>query len=164
MTSSTQTTFWDAFYRTVCQLVCFPLPKSETERDLECGVVEDNSVSRCHWCKEKVKNPIYYFTKFANDYALPVSFCENCVPAVLLRDVDAILYVGDTTDFQNSNKAQTSSAKSDQLQHEESEEIILVADAGTTVQKAAGSIYDYARQCRERRSNDASLVLPYSEL
>lgn len=46
----------------------------------------------CHWCDKKVTNPVYYSTKLVNEYGLPVSFCQTCVPELTTWDTKAIKY------------------------------------------------------------------------
>jgi hypothetical protein len=46
------------------------------------------STPTCHICDSHItdKKVDYYFTKFINDYGLPVSYCQKCIPHLLEQD------------------------------------------------------------------------------
>jgi len=61
--------------------------KSKKSRD------ESEPKAFCHWCDKETKKPAYYSTKLINDYGLPVSFCDTCVPVLLEWDPKAEMFV-----------------------------------------------------------------------
>jgi len=66
----------------------------------------------CHICDCLIREKVvaYYYTKFINNYGLPVSFCKKCIPILLDKDHQAWL---DDSEIDNSNADDSETAYTD---------------------------------------------------
>ena len=81
---------------------------------------------RCHGCDEQIEEHcvLYYCTKFVNDYALPVSFCQACIPNLMEEDPQA-KEVKDEAKNKEEVKEEAKEAKGNKKQEDEGKRAVL---------------------------------------